>query len=199
MEHVRALVAGGAPFVYAYYSGVDEVAHAYGLEPPFFPAELRGHRPPGGADLLDALPDDVAVVVTADHGQVQVGPDGWRSLAPLHPMVEAYAGDGRFRYLPRAGRAPPPSSTPPPRSSTAATGEPGCSDASSCSTKGGSAPTRCRRPTGASATSCSPPRHRVGFVDPTLPYEAQLIGAHGSHHRGRDGGPARGGPRVAAR
>ncbi|MCP6725948.1 alkaline phosphatase family protein, partial [Klebsiella pneumoniae] len=49
--------------------------------------------------LLDALPADVALVITADHGQVQVGPDGWRSLAPLHELVETYAGDGRFRHL----------------------------------------------------------------------------------------------------
>src|SRR4051795_1576918 len=40
VQRVRALVEGGAPFVYAYYSGVDEVAHAYGLESAFYPAEL---------------------------------------------------------------------------------------------------------------------------------------------------------------
>ncbi len=64
----------------------------------FYPAELAATDRLVG-DVLDALPDDVALVVTADHGQVQVGPDGWRTLAPLHSLVETYAGDGRFRYL----------------------------------------------------------------------------------------------------
>src|SRR4029078_12158368 len=31
---------------------------------------------------------------------------GWRTLAPLHELVETYAGDGRFRYLhAKPGRA----------------------------------------------------------------------------------------------
>src|SRR5262249_44280600 len=98
VQEVRALVAGGAPFVYAYYSGVDEVAHAHGLDTAFYPAELAATDRLVG-DLLDALPDDTALVVTADHGQVQVGPAGWRSLAPVHELVETYVGDGRFRHL----------------------------------------------------------------------------------------------------
>jgi arylsulfatase A-like enzyme len=176
VEHVRALVADGERFVYAYYPGVDEIAHAYGLDTQFYPAELAATDELVGR-VLDALPDDVALVVTADHGQVQVGPDGWLSLAPLHPMVETYAGDGRFRYLhARPGAA----------ADLFAAAE---------QLHGGDAWVFRREqlldegwlgPDPVSATYrrvgdvVLAARTGVGFVDPTLPYEAHLIGAHGS-------------------
>jgi hypothetical protein len=98
VEHVRSLVAGGAPFVYAYYPGIDEVAHAYGLEAPFYGHELAAADRLVGA-VLDALPGDAALVVTADHGQVHLDDDSWIGLGPLDGMVDTYAGDARFRYL----------------------------------------------------------------------------------------------------
>lgn len=98
VEHVRALVAGGAPFVYAYYPGVDEVAHAHGLEGPFYAGELVAADRLVGA-VRDALPDDAVLLVTADHGQVNLGPESWIGLGALDGMVAAYAGDARFRYL----------------------------------------------------------------------------------------------------
>ena len=98
VEHVRGLIERGESLVYAYYPGIDEVAHAYGLDAPWFPAELAAADRLVGA-LLDAVPPDVAVVVTADHGQVQVGPDGWIGLGGIDALVDVYAGDGRFRYL----------------------------------------------------------------------------------------------------
>ncbi|MGH9003962.1 MAG: alkaline phosphatase family protein, partial [Acidimicrobiia bacterium] len=67
VEHVRHLVAGGERFVYAYYDGVDKVAHEYGLENGFFPAELAATDRLVG-DLLGALPPSAALVVTSDHG-----------------------------------------------------------------------------------------------------------------------------------
>jgi Type I phosphodiesterase / nucleotide pyrophosphatase len=98
VEHVRALVAGGAPFVYAYYPGVDEVAHSYGLEGSFYLSELEAADRLVGA-VRDALPDNVALLVTADHGQVNLSSDSWIGLGALDGMVSAYAGDARFRYL----------------------------------------------------------------------------------------------------
>jgi hypothetical protein len=176
VEEVRALVAGGAPFVYAYYSGVDEVAHAHGLESAHYPAELAATDRLVG-DLLDVLPDDTALVITADHGQVQVGPHGWRSLAPLHDLVETYAGDGRFRHLhAKPGRAAE-------------------LHAAAVDLHGREArvfrreellddgwlgpdpvPATYRRVGDVVLAALAP----VGFVDPTLPYEANLVGAHGS-------------------
>ena len=98
VEHVRALASAGAPFVYAYYPGIDEVAHAYGLGGPFYGAELASADQLVGT-LLDALPAHAALVVTADHGQVDLGPDCWISLGSIDEMVAVYAGDARFRYL----------------------------------------------------------------------------------------------------
>ena len=96
VEHVRRLVDAGEPFVYAYYDGVDKVAHEYGLEDAFFPAELAAADRLVG-DLLDALPSTAALALTSDHGQVQFAE--WVTLEALDPMVVAYGGDGRFRYL----------------------------------------------------------------------------------------------------
>jgi hypothetical protein len=96
VEHVRRLVAGGERFVYAYYDGIDKVAHEYGIRDAFFPAELASTDRLVG-DLLDALPAGAALVVTTDHGQVQF--DEWLSLEALTSKVLAYAGDARFRYL----------------------------------------------------------------------------------------------------
>lgn len=96
VEHVRRLVTEGERFVYAYYDGIDRVAHEFGLRDGFFPAELAATDRLVG-DLLAALPEWAALVVTSDHGQVHF--DEWITLEPLAPMVRAYGGDGRFRYL----------------------------------------------------------------------------------------------------
>jgi hypothetical protein len=98
VEHVRARVGDGARFVYAYYPGVDEVAHAHGLVDPFYERELEAADRLVGA-VRDALPDDVAVLVTADHGQVHLDDGSWLGLGALDGMVATYAGDARFRYL----------------------------------------------------------------------------------------------------
>ena len=176
VQHVRRLVAGGAGFVYAYYPGVDEVAHAYGLGEPYLPAELAATDALVG-DLLDALPDDVALVVTADHGQVHVGAEGWIGLGPLDAMVEAYSGDGRFRYLhARKGAA---------GDLVAAARERHAGDAwvltrDQLLDEGWLGPEplpATRRRVGDVVLAA---RTGVGFVDPTLPREAELISAHGS-------------------
>ncbi|HEX2040950.1 MAG TPA: alkaline phosphatase family protein [Acidimicrobiales bacterium] len=94
---VRALLAAGEPFVYAYYDGIDKVAHEYGLD-VHYEAELRyADRLVG--DLLSELPDGAALVLTSDHGQVDVG----ERIVPLAPEVAAdtafVSGEGRFRWL----------------------------------------------------------------------------------------------------
>ena len=98
VEHCRRLVLSGERFVYAYYPGVDEVAHAYGLHDEFYERELASADLLVGS-LLDALPADTALLVTADHGQVHLEPESWIEIDDLHPMLTAQAGDGRFRYL----------------------------------------------------------------------------------------------------
>jgi len=102
VAHVTHLIDAGEPFVYAYYDGVDKVAHEYGITDGFFPAEqLSADRLVG--DLLDALPGDAVLVITADHGQVQF--ERWVTMEPVAAHVRAYAGDARLRYVyARAGR-----------------------------------------------------------------------------------------------
>lgn len=98
VEHVRRLVAAGRTFVYAYYDGVDKVAHAYGLADGFMAAELAETDRLVGM-LLDRLPGDCALLVTADHGQVTAGKDDFVGLESIHHLVAAYAGESRFRSL----------------------------------------------------------------------------------------------------
>ena len=97
-EHLRLLGRGDDPFVYAYYPGIDEVAHGYGLHDGFYTAELHAADRLVG-DVLAALPSDAALVVTADHGQSHVRADGWRPLGRVADFVAFGSGDARFRYL----------------------------------------------------------------------------------------------------
>ncbi|MBI4935069.1 MAG: alkaline phosphatase family protein [Actinobacteria bacterium] len=94
---VGELLRAGDRFVYAYYDGIDKIAHERGFG-AFYDAELRTvdrlvH------DIVDQLPAGAALLVTADHGQVDVGE---RIVAP-HPdvmsLVRHQSGEGRFRWL----------------------------------------------------------------------------------------------------
>ena len=51
------------------------------------------------ADLLAVLPRGAALVVTADHGQVDVGDDIRQLHRDLTPHVAFQSGEGRFRWL----------------------------------------------------------------------------------------------------
>jgi predicted AlkP superfamily pyrophosphatase or phosphodiesterase len=100
----RHLLRDGEPFVYAYYEGIDKVAHEYGLG-DHFDAELAYVDRLIG-DLASGLPSGATMVVTADHGQVDVGDN----LVQLHrdvlDQVSFQSGEGRFRWLhARPGRA----------------------------------------------------------------------------------------------
>lgn len=97
IAEINHQLAVGEPFVYAYYDGIDKVAHEYGLS-HFYDTELVF------VDrmvefLVQNLPADVALVITADHGQVDVGD----RVYPPHPEVLArvshQSGEARFRWL----------------------------------------------------------------------------------------------------
>lgn len=98
IEHCRQLIERGEPVVYAYYDGVDQVAHTQGLLDRYFDAEL-GATDHLVTQLIHELPRRTALVVTSDHGQVHFGAEGWLALDPLAVFVNEYAGDGRFRSL----------------------------------------------------------------------------------------------------
>lgn len=101
---VRRLFLDGHPLVYAYYDGIDRVAHATGLG-ELYDAELHFVDWLVGQILL-SMPAGAVLAVVADHGQVDVGP----RASPLAPEVageaQLFSGEARFRWLHnRPGRA----------------------------------------------------------------------------------------------
>jgi len=94
---VRGLVGGGTRFVYAYYDGIDKVAHARGLG-EYYDDELRDVDRLVG-DVLGVLPPGAVLVVTADHGQVQVGSSVEVLEGDVMDGVYLISGEGRFRWL----------------------------------------------------------------------------------------------------
>jgi hypothetical protein len=105
VSEIVRLARSGEPFVYAYYEGLDKVSHEYGLREEF-DEELSW------ADhiverLLERLPAGTVLVVTADHGQVEVPATRILELpSALQSFVASQSGEGRFRWLhARSGRA----------------------------------------------------------------------------------------------
>jgi len=91
----------GSRFVYAYYDGIDKIAHITGLG-AHYDAELA-FVDKLVADVAASLPTGTALVVTADHGQVQVGD----AIQPIGPEVLALtsqvSGEARFAWLHATG------------------------------------------------------------------------------------------------
>ena len=94
---VRRELAAGERFVYAYYGGIDKIAHERGFG-EFYDAELRDADRLVG-DLLDLLPPGAALLITADHGQVSVGDNIVKPSSELLATVTMQSGEGRFRWL----------------------------------------------------------------------------------------------------
>jgi hypothetical protein len=93
---IRRLVAAGEPFVFAYYDGIDKIAHEYGLG-EHYDAELRAADRLVG-DVLAVLPEDAVLLVTADHGQVEV-PENLKLDPEAVRLSRLLSGEGRFRWL----------------------------------------------------------------------------------------------------
>jgi hypothetical protein len=94
---VRRLLGDGEPFVYAYYDGIDKIAHIYGFGEHYDAELVAVDRLVG--DLAAVLPAGAVLLVTADHGQVSVG----RAAVAIDQAVMAHvalvSGEGRFRWL----------------------------------------------------------------------------------------------------
>ncbi|MEZ5142030.1 MAG: alkaline phosphatase family protein [Acidimicrobiales bacterium] len=104
VAELERLTTSGEPFVYAYYDGIDKVAHEYGFG-PVYDAELRAVDHMVG-EMLAALPSGAALVITADHGQVEVGDRVLRLGSDVQAALSMQSGEGRFRWLhARPGRA----------------------------------------------------------------------------------------------
>jgi hypothetical protein len=93
---VGRLLDEGEPFIYAYYDGIDKVAHGNGLG-DLYDAELRAVDRLV-ADLVTELPPGAVLVVTADHGEIDVGEVELLGR-DIMSMVHFMSGEGRFRWL----------------------------------------------------------------------------------------------------
>jgi hypothetical protein len=94
---IRRLLHDGETFVYAYYDGIDKVAHEFGLG-EHYDAELTA-TDRLVADVASALPAGAVLLVTSDHGQVQVGDAVVAVHDDVMAHVELLSGEGRFRWL----------------------------------------------------------------------------------------------------
>ena len=172
---VRAIEAGER-FVYAYYPGVDTIAHEFGLHDRVFTRELAFVDRFVG-ELIDALPANAALLVTSDHGQVHLEAESWIEIPELLPLAKAVAGDGRFRYLYADGND---------RKELLGRAREVCSDRAWVWSR---AEVLEMGVYGAGATGTIPgrigsvvlaAREAVAFVDPALPNERTLLSGHGS-------------------
>ncbi|GAB7037879.1 MULTISPECIES: alkaline phosphatase family protein [Catenuloplanes] len=103
VTEILGALAGDEPpvLVSGYIADLDKAGHRYGLTSPEWAA--------AAADvdalitrLADGLPDDAALLVTADHGQIDVPPDRRYDLDAdprLAAGVRFVAGEPRVRYL----------------------------------------------------------------------------------------------------
>ncbi len=93
----RSLLAKGERFVYLYYDGIDKVAHEKGLD-EYYDAELRTVDRLV-ADLIDVLPNDAVLLITADHGQVSIGDNLVKPAPEVLAATRIQSGEGRFRWF----------------------------------------------------------------------------------------------------
>ena len=94
---VATLLRDGERFVYAYYDGVDKVAHEFGFGPTYDAEVVAADRLVH--DLLDVLPSGAALLVVSDHGQVDVGEKVVALDAAVVELTTMLSGEGRFRWL----------------------------------------------------------------------------------------------------
>lgn len=88
-------------FVYVYERFLDHTGHALGWRSPEW-LEVLARVDSFALALRRALPDDVRLVVTGDHGMIDVPADRWliaEDVPGLLDDVELLAGEGRFRQL----------------------------------------------------------------------------------------------------
>ncbi|HET7489115.1 MAG TPA: alkaline phosphatase family protein [Acidimicrobiales bacterium] len=94
---VRRQLEAGEPLVCAYYDGIDKTAHERGFGDYYDAEVVAADRLVG--DLIAALPAGAALLVTSDHGQVQVDAKPVELPAAVAADVDFMSGEGRFRWL----------------------------------------------------------------------------------------------------
>ncbi|MGH3746703.1 MAG: alkaline phosphatase family protein [Micromonosporaceae bacterium] len=102
-EVAAGLAAGPRSLVYAYTPDVDRAGHLHGVGSAEWLAAVRD-LDSLLARLLDQLPDDAALLVTSDHGMLNVPLEeridvDARANSSLRAGVRVMAGEPRVRYL----------------------------------------------------------------------------------------------------
>ncbi len=100
-QHVIDEVGAAPGLVYGYTADLDTAAHLFGIGSPHW------HQAAARVDalltrLLDALPANAALLVTADHGGLNVPPQARVDMdtdARLSAGIRVVAGEPRVRYL----------------------------------------------------------------------------------------------------
>ncbi len=97
VSQISLALSEGERFVYAYYDGVDTTAHERGIGSEY-DLELRFvdmlvQR------LLEALPVDTRLIITSDHGQIELVGKPIVLPKQLEAKVRYQSGEGRFRWL----------------------------------------------------------------------------------------------------
>jgi len=84
----------GRRFIFGYWDGFDALGHAYGSESDACDLELRLIDLALGEGLLDPLADeadDVALIITADHGHHEIPAERRIDLAEIPGLVERWS------------------------------------------------------------------------------------------------------------
>lgn len=92
---------GGTPLVCAYYPGLDFTGHLRGPNSDAWALEL-GHVDRIASDIADRLPPGAAMIVTGDHGMVEVLDEQKVELGSHPELMEGVrmiAGEPRARYV----------------------------------------------------------------------------------------------------
>jgi hypothetical protein len=98
---LRCLAAGRRSLVYAYHPGLDRTGHVRGVAGDAFRLELA-QIDRLAAQVAERLPRDAALVVTGDHGMVELRPEQRLDLADqpdLAAGVRLLAGEARARHV----------------------------------------------------------------------------------------------------
>ena len=94
---IQRALSAGERFVYAYYDGVDKIAHERGFG-DFYDSELAS-ADAMVSSIIDRLPSGTVLLVTADHGQVHVGENTIALPPTVMEHVRIQSGEGRFRWF----------------------------------------------------------------------------------------------------
>ena len=174
--NVRRLLGSGERFVYAYYDGLDKVAHEHGLGDHYVQELARGRpvggRPPGGPASRRGA---------GGHLRPRTGRGGQRHPASRPRRCSTWSSCSRARAA-SAGctSGPDHSTTSWPRRARPTATKRGSGRASRWSTTDGSADRSRPRSPADSGTSPSWPTRRSPSSTPADTGETRLMGRHGS-------------------